>query len=72
MTLSLIWQPRAGTFPIYGPDILRGYPMARVWDGFPFPSWETTLRGNSWSARQIARWETKYGKVWNGESWPRP
>lgn len=72
MTLSLIWQPRSGTIPVYGPDILTGSGMGNVWVGVAFPSWETRLRGNGWSARQIARWETKTGNAWNGVTWPRP
>ena len=69
MTLSLIWHPRAGGIIVFPPSVLSGVILDRF-SGILFPRWDARLTGRVWSARQIKRWETKTGRIWEGEHWP--
>lgn len=66
MTLSLIWQPRQ-IQPIFGNLDLSAELWGKLWEGFlRNPNYQGNTQPKMWNARQIQRWETKTGKLWDG------
>jgi hypothetical protein len=70
MSLSLIWHPKATGVYIFGPAVLSGEMLARIWSGSIEQKYEVEGRGSGWSGRQIRRWESTYGRSWEGRRWP--